>query len=87
MSYYTKLFIKKKRKRNDLTACNNALGILYNADVIISILRDLHSLCQWDLFMNDILPGYLFVCCCCNLIVFYDWYVCVVSVPGITKHS
>ena len=34
------------------------------------------------LFMNDFLP-----CSCCNLMMFYDWRECVVSVLGTTKHS
>ena len=30
---------------------------------------------------------YLDVCCCCNLMMFYDWSECVMSVLGTTKHS
>ena len=37
------------------------------------------------LFMNDSLPR-RFVCCC-NLMMFYDWSECVMSVLGTTTHS
>ena len=26
------------------------------------------------------------VCCCCNLMMFYDWSGCAMSVLGTTKH-
>ena len=29
----------------------------------------------------------MFVCCCCNLMIFYDWRECVMSVLGTTNHS
>ena len=37
------------------------------------------------LFMNDILP--LMFVCCYNLMMFYDWRECVMSLLGTTKHS
>ena len=33
------------------------------------------------LFMNDFFTR-VFVCCCCNLVTFYDWRQCVMSVLG-----
>ena len=51
-------------------------------------LCDMHSLVSVGvlmyLFTNDFLPD---VCCCCNLMIFYDWRECVMSVLGTTKHS
>ena len=38
------------------------------------------------LFMNDLFT-WMFVCGCCNLMMFYDWCECVMSVLGTTKHS
>ena len=35
-------------------------------------------------FMNDVLPGWFY---CCNLMMFYDWSECVMSVLGTTEHS
>ena len=35
------------------------------------------------LFVNDFF--YLDVCCCCHLMMFYDWRECVMSVLGTKK--
>ena len=36
------------------------------------------------LFMNDF--TWMFFCCC-NLMMFYDWHECVMSVLGTTKNT
>ena len=46
--------------------------------------------CQWDfsciyLWMTIYLN--LFVCCCSNLMMFYNWHECMMRVLGTTKHS
>ena len=55
----------------------------------MAILCDMHSLMPAGFFMflstNDF--TWMFICCCCNLMMFYDWSECVMSVLGITKHS
>ena len=38
------------------------------------------------LFMNDFFT-WMFVCCCCSLMIFYDSYDCVMSVIGTMNHS
>ena len=38
-------------------------------------------------FIYEWLFTWMFVCCCCNLMMFYDWCECVMSVLGTTKHS
>ena len=37
-------------------------------------------ICEW-------LFTWMFICYCCNLVMFYDWSECVMSVLGTTKHS
>ena len=38
-------------------------------------------------FIYECLFTWMFVCCCCNLMMFYDWCECVMSALGTTKHS
>ena len=55
----------------------------------MAILCDLHSLIPVGFFMflslNDF--TWMFICCYCNLIMFYDWSECVMNVLGTTKYS
>ena len=39
------------------------------------------------LFIYEWLFTWMFICCCCNLMMFYDWSECTMSVLGTTKHS
>ena len=36
---------------------------------------------------TGLLFNWMFVCCCCDLMMFYDWCECVMNVLGTTKHS
>ena len=38
------------------------------------------------LIMNDFYETWMFVCCCCNLMTFYDLSECVMNVLGTTEH-
>ena len=60
----------------------------------MTIVCDMHSLMPVVFFMffffliiYERLFKRMFVCCCCNLMMFYNWSECVMSVLGTTKHS
>ena len=38
-------------------------------------------------FIYEWLFTWMFVCCCCNLMMFYDWCECVMNVLGTKKYS
>ena len=37
-------------------------------------------ICEWPFTQ-------MFICCCCNSMMFYDWHECVMSVPGLQKNT
>ena len=41
----------------------------------------------FHVFIYECLFTWMFVCCRCSLMMFYDWCECVMSVLGTTKHS
>ena len=52
-------------------------------------MHSLMPVVNWifHVFIYELLFTWMFVCCCCNLMMFYDWSECVMSVLGTTKHS
>ena len=43
------------------------------------------ALCQLDFSWFFVFVSRMFGCCCCNLMIFYDWRECVMNVLSTTK--
>ena len=56
----------------------------------MAVLCDMHSLMPvgfFHVFITNDFFTWMFICCCWNLIMFYDWRECVMGVLDTTKHS
>ena len=51
----------------------------------MAILCDMHG--NFHVAIYERLFTWMFICCCCNLMMFYDWSEYVMSALGTTKHS
>ena len=60
----------------------NCLGPINKSDHGLDVVP--HAGFLMYLFIKDFLPDF---CCCCKLMMFYNWRECMMSVLGTTKHS